>query len=283
MTKGVWTTGTFDQGITEVVAAVLAQPRLPVPLHSGSQGRGRKNSEFPLSDLELASRLSFFLWNSGPDDELLALAGSGRLTHQPGVFEAQVKRMMADPKAESLVTSFAMKWLNLNSLDLVQARPEDLQWLQCYPPQGFHDGSREVPGQHPAGEQECRRFADLRSHVRKQPAGASLRNEGPSTSAFKEVTLTDPNRFGLLGKAAVLMRTSYGGPHLSGAARRLGARQDHWHAPTPPPPNVDTNLAASTADAPKTVRARLEMHRDKAACKQCHGCDRSDRPRARKL
>jgi hypothetical protein len=95
--------------------------------------------------------------------------------------------------------------------------------------------------------------------------------EGPNTSAFKEVTLTDPNRFGLLGKAAILMRTSYGdrtSPVLRGAwvlDKIIGT------PPTPPPPNVDTNLAASTADAPKTVRARLEAHRDKPACKQCHG------------
>jgi hypothetical protein len=95
--------------------------------------------------------------------------------------------------------------------------------------------------------------------------------EGPTTSAFKEVILTDPNRFGLLGKAAVLMRTSYGdrtSPVLRGAwvlDKIIGT------PPTPPPPNVDTNLTQAPGEAPKTVRARLEMHRDKAACKQCHG------------
>ena len=95
--------------------------------------------------------------------------------------------------------------------------------------------------------------------------------DGPSTSAFKEVTLTDPNRFGLLGKAAVLMRTSYGdrtSPVLRGAwvlDKIIGT------PPTPPPPNVATNLTQEAGEAPKTVRARLEMHRDKASCKMCHG------------
>jgi len=95
--------------------------------------------------------------------------------------------------------------------------------------------------------------------------------EGPNTSAFKEVTLTDPNRFGLLGKAAVLMRTSYAdrtSPVLRGAwvlDKIIGT------PPTPPPPNVDTNLKEAAGEAPKTVRARLEQHRDNAACKMCHG------------
>ena len=114
--------GTFDQGITEVVAAVLASPDFLFRSIQAPKG-GSKNSEFPLSDLELASRLSFFIWNTGPDAELLKLAETNQLS-KPGVMDAQVKRMMADPKAESLVSSFAMKWLNLNSLDLVQPDPK---------------------------------------------------------------------------------------------------------------------------------------------------------------
>ncbi len=95
--------------------------------------------------------------------------------------------------------------------------------------------------------------------------------EGPNTSAFKEVTLTDPNRFGLLGKAAVLMRTSYGdrtSPVLRGAwvlDKIIGS------PPSPPPPNVVTNLTQEAGETPKTVRALLEQHRDKASCRQCHG------------
>ena len=104
------------------MAAVLASPDFLFRSIQAPKGVS-KNSEFPLSDLELASRLSFFLWNTGPDAELLKLAESNQLS-KPGVVDAQVKRMLADPKAESLVTSFAMKWLNLNSLDLVQPDPK---------------------------------------------------------------------------------------------------------------------------------------------------------------
>ncbi len=261
--------GTFDQGITEVVAAVLASPDFlfrSIPAPKGVS----KNSEFPLSDLELASRLSFFIWNTGPDAELLKLAESNQL-NRPGVLDAQVKRMMADPKAESLVTSFAMKWLNLNSLDLVQPDPKIFNGFNATLRKDFMTEAEKFLG---SILLENKSVVDLLTSDHTFVNNRLARHygiEGPRTSAFKEVTLTDPNRFGLLGKAAVLMRTSYGdrtSPVLRGAwvlDKIIGT------PPTPPPPNVDTNLAASTADAPKTVRARLEMHRDKAACKQCHG------------
>jgi hypothetical protein len=261
--------GTFDQGITEVVAAVLASPDFlfrSIPAPKGVS----ENSEFPLTDLELASRLSFFIWNTGPDAELLKLAESNQLT-KPGVLDAQVKRMMADPKAESLVTSFAMKWLNLNSLDLVQPDPKIFNTFNATLRNDFLTEAEKFLG---SILLENKNVLDLLNSDRTFVNNRLARYygiEGPRTSAFKEVTLTDPNRFGLLGKAAVLMRTSYGdrtSPVLRGAwvlDKIIGT------PPTPPPPNVDTNLAPSTADAPKTVRARLEMHRDKAACKQCHG------------
>ena len=106
--------GTFDQGITEVVAAVLASPDFLYRSIPAPKTRVKKQRVSAVPICELASRLSFFIWNTGPDAELLKLAETNQLS-KPGVVDAQVKRMMADPKAESLVTSFAMKWLNLNS------------------------------------------------------------------------------------------------------------------------------------------------------------------------
>ncbi len=261
--------GTFDQGITEVVAAVLASPDFlfrSIPAPKGVS----KNGEFSLTDLELASRLSFFIWNTGPDAELLKLAEAKQLS-KPGVLDAQVKRMMADPKAASLVTGFAMKWLNLNSLDLVQP---DAKIFNTFTPTLRKDFMTEAEKFLSSILLENKSVVDLLTSDHTFLNNTLARYygiEGPNTSAFKEVTLTDPNRFGLLGKAAILMRTSYGdrtSPVLRGAwvlDKIIGT------PPTPPPPNVDTNLAASTADAPKTVRARLEAHRDKPACKQCHG------------
>ena len=118
--------GSFDQGVEQIVAAVLASPEFLYRAIRGTPVTVRptatQSAEFPITDLELASRLSFFLWNTGPDDELLKLAAANGLS-KPGALPAQVKRMMADPKASSLVTSFAMKWLNIADLDAVKPDP----------------------------------------------------------------------------------------------------------------------------------------------------------------
>ena len=113
---------TFDQGVERLVAAVLASPEFLYRAIRGPEGT-KPNTEFALTDLELASRLSFFLWNSGPDDELLNLAISKGLS-KPGVLDAQVKRMLSDPRASSLVSNFAMKWLSLDDLDIVKPDPK---------------------------------------------------------------------------------------------------------------------------------------------------------------
>jgi hypothetical protein len=261
--------GTFDQGITEVVAGILASPDFlfrSIPAPKGIS----KTAEFPLNDLELASRLSFFIWNTGPDAELLKLAEANQLT-KPGVLDAQVKRMMADPKAESLVTSFAMKWLNLNSLDLVQPDPKLFPTFNATLRKDYVTEAEKFLESILLQNKNVTELLTSDHTFVNNRLARQYGIMGPSTSAFKEVTLTDPSRFGLLGKAAVLMRTSYAdrtSPVLRGAwvlDKLIGT------PPTPPPPNVDTNLAQSPADAPKTVRARLEMHRDQAACKQCHG------------
>jgi Protein of unknown function (DUF1592)/Protein of unknown function (DUF1588)/Protein of unknown function (DUF1587)/Protein of unknown function (DUF1595)/Protein of unknown function (DUF1585) len=261
--------GSFDQGVTEVVAAVLASPDFLFRSIETPKGVS-KTSEFPLSDLELASRLSFFIWNTGPDAELLKLAETKQLT-KPGVVDAQVKRMMADPKTESLVTSFAMKWLNLNSLDLVQPDPKIFTGFDATMRKDYMTEAEKFLESILLENKNVTELLTSNQTFVNNRLARQYGIEGPSTSAFKQVTLTDPNRFGLLGKAAVLMRTSYAdrtSPVLRGAwvlDKLLGT------PPTEPPPNVGSNLAEQSAEAPKTVRARLEQHRDKATCKQCHG------------
>ncbi len=260
--------GSFDQGIERMVAAVLASPEF---LYRAIRGaHPTQNSDFALTDLELASRLSFFLWNTGPDEQLLTLAAAGGLS-KPGALDAQVKRMLADPKASSLVTSFAMKWLNLDGLDNVQPDP------MLYP--GFNDQMRhDFVNEAQAFIGSI--FLEDRSVVHLLTSNQTFLNErlarhygisGVVGNQFREVTLTDKERMGLLGKAAILMRTSYGdrtSPVLRGAwvlDKLIGT------PPTPPPPNTATDLSQKAGEAPKTVRARLEQHRDKATCKQCHG------------
>lgn len=259
----------FDEGIEQVVAAVLASPDFLYRAIRAPKGTPA-NSEFALTDLELASRLSFFLWNTGPDNELLSLAASNGLT-KPGVLDKQVRRMLADPKASSLVTSFAMKWLNLTTLDSVQPDPK---LFPSFNEELRHDFAKEAEDFIGSILLQDHSVVDLLTsdHTFLNERLARLYDVpdvlGPE---FREVTLANKDRAGLLGKAAVLLRTSYGdrtSPVLRGqwVLDKLMATP-----PAPPPPNTATDLSQKAGELPKTVRARLEQHRNKAVCRQCHG------------
>ena len=261
--------GSFDFGIEQVVTAVLSSPEFLYRSIRGVGGHG-PDADVALTNLELASRLSFFLWNTGPDDELLTLAATGGLT-KPGALDKQVKRMMADPKASSLVTSFAMKWLNLADLDAV--KPDPMLFPE-FNDQLRRDFSKEAEDFLRSILLEDRSVVDLLT------ADHTFLNErlarhygvdGVVGAQFRRVTLDDKTRWGLLGKGAVLLRTSYGdrtSPVLRGAwvlDKLMGT------PPSPPPPNVATNLDQKAGEKPKTIRARLEQHREQRICMQCHG------------
>ncbi|PYS42163.1 MAG: hypothetical protein DMG14_04855 [Acidobacteria bacterium] len=255
--------GSFDFGIEEVVTAVLASPEF---LYRSIRG----NAEGSLTDVELASRLSFFLWNTGPDDELLTLAAAGGLT-KPRALEKQVRRMMTDSKASSLVTSFAMKWLNIADLDAV--KPDPMLFPE-FNEQLRRDFSKEAEYFLSSILLEDRSIVDLLTADHTFLNERLARHYGISGvvgAQFRRVTLAEKERWGLLGRGAVLLRTSYGdrtSPVLRGAwvlDKLMGT------PPSPPPPNVATNLDQKAGEKPKTIRARLEQHREKALCLQCHG------------
>jgi len=258
--------GSFDLGIEQVVMAVLASPEfLYRSIHSA-------HAEVSLTDLELASRLSFFLWNTGPDDQLLTLAAAGGLT-KPGALDKQVTRMMADPKASSLVTSFAVKWLNIADLDAVKPDPV------LFPESEFNEQLRRYFSKE-AQDFLSSILLEDRSVVDLLNADYTFLNErlarhygipGVYGPQFRKVVLTGKERRGLLGKGAVLLRTSYGdrtSPVLRGAwvlEKLMGT------PPSPPPPNTATDLSVKAGEKPTTVRARLEQHREQRVCMQCHG------------
>ena len=256
--------GGFDAGVTELVTAVLSSPDF---LYRALPTTADAKEPRLLTDLELASRLSFFLWSTGPDQELLDLAAKKRLS-DPAVMEAQVTRMLKDSRAKNLVENFALAWLNLEDLDKVE--PQD---------PGFNAAMRTN------FETEIRLFLasvllEDRSVMDLINADWTFVNEalarqyginGVKGQQFRRVTLTNPNRFGLLGKGAVLLRTSYGdrtSPVLRGAwvlGRLMGT------PPAPPPPNVNTDIGVKDGAQYTTVRARLEQHRQNPSCKACHG------------
>ena len=256
--------GGFDSGVTELVTAVLSSPDF---LYRAISISPKANEPRQLDDLELASRLSFFLWSQGPDDALISLAASKRLS-DPAVMKAQVERMLKDPRANALIENFALAWLNLDELETVD--PAD---------GGFNAAMRAN------FETEIRLFLasvllENRSVVDLLNADWTFVNEslarqygisGVHGSQFRRVKLDNENRWGLLGKGAVLLRTSYAdrtSPVLRGAwvlDKIMGT------PPHPPPPAVVTDLSIHDGQKPTTVRARLELHRTNPTCKACHG------------
>jgi hypothetical protein len=263
------TDAAFDAGIEQVIAAVLVSPeflfraiRTPVNAQAGKA--------FPLSDLELASRLSFFLWSSVPDETLLQVAAAGTL-HTPDVLRAQALRMLDDRRSSSLVRNFALKALDVDKLGDAVPDPN------LFPT--FDDGLRrdmatEIESFVTSVLLEDRNVGDLLSASHTFLNERLARHYGITSvlgPQFRRVSLDDPRRWGLFGKGAVLLKTSYGdrtSPVLRGAwvlGRLMGT------PPTPPPPDVDMNLTTAPGELPKTLRARLESHRAKATCNQCHG------------
>ena len=260
--------GGFDEGIELMTAAVLSSPDFLYRAIAPTTDSTAVSQE--LTALELASRLSFFLWSQGPDDRLLALAESGEL-NEPSVLQEQVERMLDDARAEVLVTGFAEGWLGVDDLEAVV--PDMLLFPE------FSDGLRQDFAT------EMRLFLtsvllEERNVQELLTADYTFVNErlarhygieGVAGPQFRRVVLDDPVRHGLLGKGSVQLRTSYGdrtSPVLRGAwvlDKLMGT------PPTPPPPGVETNLSTPEGELPKTVRARLEQHREDASCNACHG------------
>jgi hypothetical protein len=261
--------GDFNRGIERLVAAVLVSPDFLYRRIGGAEAATAR-AESPLTDSELAARLSFFLWNAGPDEELFALASSRRLS-TPAVLNAQVTRMLADSKASSLVSNFAMKWLGLDGLDAIKP---DQKIFADFSDELKRDLVTEADTFIRSVLLENRPISELLTSDQTYLNDRIARHyglTGVNGPQFRWVTLTDRNRLGLLGKGAILMKTSYPdrtSPVLRGAwvlDKIIGT------PPTPPPPGVETDLSQREGEKPATVRARLEQHRANPTCRQCHG------------
>ena len=260
--------GGFENGIERALARVLVDPRfifrlehVPANLPQGATYR--------LTDLELATRLSFFLWSSIPDSKLMDLAIAGQLS-KPVVLEEQARRMLADPKAKSLIDNFASQWMKLRELD--NAEPD---------PSADFDGNlriafrREMQMFFESILREDRSVLDLLDADYTFVDERLARHYGiPNIkgSLFRKVTLAkdDPRR-GILGKGSILLVTSASNrtsPVQRGAwvlENLLGMK------PPSPPPGVETNLDGKTDAARATaIRERMELHRSNSVCASCH-------------
>ena len=261
----------FETGIRAALERLLVSPDFLFRIESDPAGV-KPGTAYRISDLELASRLSFFLWSSIPDEPLLDLAVREKL-RDPKVFDQQVRRMLADPRARTaLVQNFFSQWLQVRNV-----------WLLT------PDASRKYPwfddNLRTAFVKEIELFLesqleDDRSMLELLTANYSFLNEQLARhygikdvygSHFRRVELSDPNRWGLLGKASILAVTSY--PHrTSPTIRGKWLLENILAAPVPPPPpDVNTNLDETKLVKTTTVREMLEQHRRNPACASCHG------------
>jgi uncharacterized protein DUF1592/uncharacterized protein DUF1588/uncharacterized protein DUF1587/uncharacterized protein DUF1585/uncharacterized protein DUF1595 len=262
--------GSFDAGIRAALERVLVSPDFLFRIEVDPP-RFARGAAYRLSDVELASRLSFFLWSSIPDDELLDAAIRGTL-HDADVFERQVRRMLADPRARTaLVSNFFGQWLQTRNVWLLTPDVNrKFPW--------FDDNLRS------AFVREAELFLDDqlqgdRSVVELLSAKDTFLNEqlarhygisGVYGSHFRRVTLADERRWGLLGKASVLAVTSYP-TRTSPTVRGKWLLENILSAPVPPPPpDVNTTLEAEKTDAALSTRQMLERHRSNPACASCH-------------
>jgi hypothetical protein len=260
--------GDFDSGIQTVVQTILSDPefvfrfeRTPANLAPGANYR--------ISDLELASRLSFFLWSSPPDDQLIALASQNKL-HETAVLEQQVRRMLHDPKSESLSTVFAHQWLHLQNLNDVQP---DAFLFPNFEKNLAASMRRETELFFDSIVHEDRSVLDLINANYTFVDEILARHYGiPNIlgSRFRRVSVTDENRFGLLGQASILTLTSISN-RTSPVQRGKYVMQVLLGTPPPPPPVTPPPLKENDESSkPQSVREKMEMHRKNEPCHSCH-------------
>ena len=258
----------FDDGIKRMVERVLLSPDFLFKVEADPKGTA-PGQAYSVSDVELASRLSFFLWSSIPDDELLDVASKGQL-RSPQVLDAQMRRMLADPRATALIKNFFGQWLFLRNIDLVRPEPK------AYPE--FDESLRA------AFRTEMELFLasqleDDRSALELLTAEYTFVNEqlanhydipGVYGERFRRVSLVGSPRAGILGQGALLTATSY-------ANRTSPVKRGQWllenllgTPPPAPPANVPPFPETEEGSAPRSVRAKMEQHRKNPACASCH-------------
>jgi len=258
----------FGAGIRMAIERLLIDPEFLFRIERDPDGIA-PGAPYRLADLEIASRLSFFLWSSIPDDELLDAAARGRLS-DPAERERQVRRMLTDSKSRALVDNFAGQWLSLRSVEGIAPDPN------LFP--DFDENLRE------ALRRETELFVE--SHLREDRsvvdllrADNSFLNErlarhygipGVTGSHYRRVTLPDDRRGGLLGHGSILAATSYGNRTSPVLRAKWLLENVLGTPPAPPPPDIPPLPGGGAAGEPRTVRERLAQHRRNAACAVCH-------------
>ena len=260
--------GDFEAGVRVALTRLLVDPDFLYRAEA-DPADATTGAPYQLSDLELASRLSFFLWSSIPDDELLALAEQNRLGDAT-VFDGQVRRMLADDRASALVSSFGAQWLFLRNLRMVSPDsfefPEwddDLREAMARETELFLDSQRRE--NRPLGELLTADYTFVNERLARHYGLADVYG-----SQFRRISLSDDRRAGLLGHASILTVTSFPN-RTSPVVRGKWLLENMLGMPPPaPPPDVPELPENEDGEAPRSIRARLEQHRRNPVCASCH-------------
>jgi hypothetical protein len=260
--------GGFESGVRLALQKILVSPEFifRVELDPADAPAGIVHR---ISDIELASRLSFFLWSSIPDDELLAVAERGGLS-DPSMLERQVRRMLADPRAQALVKNFVGQWLFLRNIPGIQ--PDVAAFTY------FDDNLRKALAQETEMVVESSLHED-RSVVDLLKTDYTFVNQrlaehygikGIYGNEFRRIAVTDPKRQGLLGHASLMAVTSYPNRTAPTIRGKWVLEQLFGSPPPPPPPNVPALKEEATSVKVLTMRERMEEHRASPQCAVCH-------------
>ena len=260
--------GTFEAGIATGIRRMLLDPAFLFRTER-DPSQVAPNTPYPLSDLALASRLSFFLWSSIPDDQLLAVAERGQLK-DPGVLQAQVKRMLADPRSRNLVTNFAYQWLELPEAEGVHPDPVIFTDFDDSLRQSFIKETELLLQSVLLGDHSVLDLLNAKYTFVNERLAKHYGIPGVYGDEFRRVDVNDGIRGGLLGQGSILTQTSY--PNRTSPVLRgkwvlealLGS------PPPPPPPDVPALPEAGEGGKVLSVRERLSEHRKNPACASCH-------------
>ena len=259
-------TGDFENGIQAAIEAMLVSPEFLFRIEQDPRG-ALPGAPHRITDVELASRLSFFLWSTMPDDELLDLAERGGLS-EPSALERQVRRMLDDPRADALVSNFAGQWLQLRTIATLRPDPVILPFDEALRQAFLTETTLFVSSI----------FREDRSLLDLLDGDYTFLNQRLAEhygiprvygSQFRRVTLTDPNRRGLLGQGSVLTVTSY--PNRTSVVQRgKWILENLLGTPPPPPPPDVPELKAAPHGKPLSLWEQMQEHRSNPTCAACH-------------
>lgn len=259
----------FEEGIEYALSAVLAHPKFLYRLEEPPEGV-QEGSSYRLGSMELASRLSFFLWSSPPDAELMQVAADNGL-QDPEILEQQVRRMLQDPRSATLASNFAYQWLNLGALNGITPDPVLFADVANNLREDLIEETRLFIDSIFRADQNVLNLLTASHTYLNQNLALHYGINDIRGDHFRRVELADENRWGLLGKGSVLMASSYPNrtsPVLRGAwvlENLMGT------PPAAPPPNVEGLVENIDGEQATSVRDRLEAHRANPSCNGCHG------------